>query len=77
MPVRLRLSPEKVETPLVALIEVVPDKVADPGFDRRAIETAAEDEVTVFPALSRMAICKAGEKTEPAVELLGCWRKAS
>jgi hypothetical protein len=45
---------EKLETPLRALTEVVPDKVPPEGLFKIAIETEAAEVVTTLPAESKM-----------------------
>ena len=60
-------SPEKVATPLTAEIEVVPERVPEPGFVPMERTMEAEEEVTVFPCASCTVITGWVAQALPAV----------
>ena len=62
-----------VATPLVALIDSVPDSVPPPGFVLIAMVTVALLDVIVFPPASSTVSTTAGLIVEPATTAVGCW----
>lgn len=71
------LTPEKVATPLVAVMVVVPLRVPPPAFVPIANVIEAVELVTVLPKLSFTMTEMSGEIVVPATVLEGCTEKAN